>query len=184
MEAQKEFEILFRKKIPYWSELLFAVMVAFFTFLFLLYLVMLPSGKASGEMKVAYYILVVPEWLKQASGYSFIGLLLLMPIYEISKAHENALLKMDGSNFKLSGANMDRTIPVDSIKKIMLNDVRHGFRRKEAIEVVIKQSYSRTTSFLLKHHLQVEELVQALSIYDNIEFAFYNEYSMMTHDDD
>ena len=184
MDAPKEFEILFRKKIPYWSSLLFAVMATFFTFLFLLYLIMVPSDKASGEMKVAYYILVVPEWLKQASGYSFIGLLLLMPIYEISKTHQNALLSLNESNFQLSGADMDKTIPVDSIRKIMLNDVRRGLQRKETIEVVIKQSYNRTTSFLLKHHLQAEELVQALSIYDKIEFAFYNEYSMMTHDDD
>jgi hypothetical protein len=106
-----------------------------------------------------------------------------MPIYEISKSHQTALLIMDGSTFRLSGAGMDKTIPIDSIRKIMLNDVRQGLRRKEAVEVAIKQSYNRTTSFLLKHFVQAEELVQTLSIYENIEFAF-NEYSMMTHDDD
>lgn len=184
MDEHKEFEILFRKKIPYWNELLLAIMAAFFVLLFLLYLIMLPSDKASGEMRVAYYILVVPEWLKQASGYSFIGLLLLMPIYEMSKTHQHALLSMSEKNLQLYGGDMDKTIPVDSIRKIMLNEVRRGLQRKETLEIVIKQSYNRTTSFLLKHHLQAEELFQALSAYETIEFAFYNEYSMMTHDDD
>ena len=183
MEKQKSFEILYRKKVPYWSALLFAIMATFFTFLFLLYLIMLPSERSSGEMRVAYYILVVPEWLKQVSSYSFIGLLLLMPIYELSKLHQPALLIMDNINFSLIGANMDKTIAVESIKKIMLNDVKYGLRRKEAVEVVIKESYNRT-SFLLMHYVQAEELVEALSNYRNIEFIFYNEISMMTHDDD
>lgn len=161
---------------------MFAVMATLFSFLFLLYLIMLPSDKASGEMKVAYYILVVPEWLKQASGYSLIGLLLLIPVYTISKTHQNALLSLNEDYFRLSGADMDKTISVDSIRTIILNDVRRGLRRKEAFEIVIRQSHDRTTSFLLKHYLQTEELVQALSIYTQIEFAFYNEHSMMTHD--
>ncbi len=184
MATQKEFQILFRKKIPYWSALLFGIMATFFTVLFLLYLIMIPSERASGEMRVAYFILVVPEWLKQASAYSIIGLVLLIPIYEVSKTCKDAWLIMDANQFQLSGANMDKTISVDSIRKIMLNEVRYSFRRKDAIEVVIIQSYNRTTSFLLKFPLQVDELVQAFSIYNSIEFIYYNEYSMMTHDDD
>lgn len=184
MGHTSEFEILFRKKIPYWSTLLFGLMGTFFTFLFLFYLVMLPSDKASGEMKVAYYILVVPNWLKQASAYSFVGLLVLIPLYSISKSYHSGQLILDRNTFQLSGASLDKTMPVDSIRKIMLNDVRRGLRNKEVIEVVIKQTANRTTSFLLKHYLDAEALMVALSAYENIEFVFYNEISMMTHDDD
>ena len=161
------------------------IMGTFCTFLFLLYLIMIPSDHTSGEMKVAYYILVVPEWLKLASAYSFIGFLLLLPIYSMSKTHQAALLVIDENTFQISGAQMDKTIHVDSIRKIMINDVRRIFRKpKEVIEVVIKQGPSRTTSFLLRHHEQAEELIEVLSNYQNIEFVFYNDFSMTTYDDD
>lgn len=82
-------------------------------------------------MKVAYYILVVPAWLKQASAYSFIGLILVIPIYSISRAYLSGLLILDRTTFQLSGAGMDKNIPVDSIAKIIVNDIRRGSRNKE-----------------------------------------------------
>ncbi|MGN6399848.1 MAG: hypothetical protein ACTHMD_05310, partial [Flavisolibacter sp.] len=81
MKYKDTYEILIRKKVPYWSEFLIGLMIVLFSFLLLLYFVMIPSDDASGEMKVAYYILVVPEWLKVGSAYSFLGLILLFPIY-------------------------------------------------------------------------------------------------------
>jgi hypothetical protein len=185
MTATRSFEILFRKKIPYWSALLMGLMATFFTVLFLLYFIMLPADKVSGEMQVAYYIIVVPEWLKQASAYSFIGLLLLMPIYSLSKSYQLALLVLEENTMRISGAHMDRVLPVNKITKIMINDLRYIVRKpKEAIEVVIKHRVNKTTSFLLRHYIQAEELMEAFSTYENIAFVFYNESSMVTHDDE
>src|SRR4030095_286562 len=184
MDSSKSFEILIRKKIPFWSELLFAIIAAFLFFLFLLYLVMVPSGRSSDEMKVAYYILVVPEWLKEASAYSFIGLILLVPLYIISKSRKGAKLTIDNNAFTISDKQR-RTIPVGSITKIILNDVKYYIRReKNATEIIIKQDRGSTTSFLLKHYEQTEELMEALILFENIELVLYNEIAIESHDDD
>ncbi len=65
MDAPKEFQILVKRKIPYVSESIWTVIAVFFLVMFLLYVFMLPTKYASAEMAAAYYILVVPEWLKK-----------------------------------------------------------------------------------------------------------------------
>src|SRR5690348_5588836 len=129
MNRGPSFEILFRKKIPYWSELLMGVMVALFIFLFLLSLFMIPSKDVSDEMKVAYYILVVPEWLKEASTYSFLGLIVVIPLYSVSRSYNPAILEIQKEEIIITGAKMDRVLPINSVKRITLNDVRHLIRR-------------------------------------------------------
>jgi len=184
MDTGKSFEILIRKKIPFWSELLFGIMATCFIFLVLLYLVMSPSANSSGEIKVAYYILVVPEWLKEASAYSFIGLILLIPLYNVSKSRELATLTINNNDLTISGKK-GRILSTESIRKIILNDVKYYLRtNKKATEIMIKQTRDRTTSFLLKDYEQTGELIEALSEFENIEFSFYNELAIESHDED
>src|SRR5436189_230946 len=54
----RSFNILFRKKIPYWNALLMGSMFVCCVFLLLLYHIMYPSNGISNEMRVAYYIIV------------------------------------------------------------------------------------------------------------------------------
>ena len=183
MSSRKSFEILFRKKIPYWSNFLMALMIPLFAILFLLYLMMSPSDKSPDEMKVAYFILAIPEWLKQSAAYSFIGLLILVPIYVKSRLLKSGLLVIEDSNFIINGANMDQIIPVDSISKIYIDDIKRYFRRPhEALEVVIHHKSHNPTSFLLKYYIQTEELLEALSSFDKIGFEFYK-FGLVAHDD-
>lgn len=182
MKYKDTYEILIRKKVPYWSEFLIGLMIVLFSFLLLLYFVMIPSDDASGEMKVAYYILVVPEWLKVGSAYSFLGLILLFPIYSISKSFKPAILMINHDNIKICSKAGEKVFPVESLRKILLNDVR-SLLGKERTEIIIKQSEHKSTSFLLKYYIQTEELLEALSIYEKVDFVFYNEIAIETHDE-
>ena len=159
------------------------LMAVFFTFLFILYFFMLPAKDAPNEIQTAYYILVVPDWLKEISAWSFLGLLGIIPIYILSKTDKPALLSFENEQIRISGET-SQEIPFKSIRKIFVNDVRHLIRRpKQAMEIVIIQTGDRKTSFLLKHYIQTEEFIDVLSILENVDFAFYNEYSMEIHDE-
>jgi hypothetical protein len=145
---------------------------------------MYPSKNSSGEIQSAYYILVVPEWLKDISVYSFVGILLLIPIYSISKSYKPGLITFHENILQIED-QLTRQLSKESIKKIFVNDVRRWFTRpREAIEVLIKQTGNRRTSFLLKNYEDAESFIECLSTLENVEFVFYNEFSLNTHDDD
>ena len=159
------------------------LMAVFFFFLFLLYFIMLPAKDAPNEMKVAYYILIVPDWLKEIAAWSFLGFLGIIPIYTLSKTYKPALLSFENEQVTISGET-SKEIPFKTIRKIFFNDVRHILRKpKEAMEVVIIQTGKRKTSFLLNHYVQAEELIEVLGILENVDFAFYNETGMEFHDE-
>lgn len=161
------------------------LMIVCFVFLFLLYLVMSPSNKSPDEMKVAYYILVVPEWLKSFSAYSFLGLLLLIPIYSISKSYRAGNVNISDEFIEINGGGNDKKIPVEAIEKIMLNDVTFMFRRPhEAMEVIVFQKPKRKTSFLLKHYVQSEEFIDTLAQFETIDFSVTDGFALEMHDDD
>lgn len=147
---------------------------------------MLPSKDSSDEMKVAYYILVVPDWLKEASAYSFVGLIILMPLYGSSKTYNPAILEIQKEELTITGAKMDRVLPINSVKRITLNDVKHLIRRpKEELEVVINQKDGKTTSFLLRHYIQSEQFVEALSAFEGIDFLVHSSmFDNVTHDNE
>jgi len=146
---------------------------------------MAPSDKSSDEMKTAYYILVVPEWLKVFSAYSFFGLLVIIPIYSISKSYKAGNLKIDSEYFEIMGGGNDKKIPITTIRKIMLNDVTRVFRKpNEAMEIIIFQQPSRKTSFLLRHYVQTEEFINALLQFETIELSVTGGLALETHDEE
>jgi hypothetical protein len=183
VNTNKKFEILFRKKIPYWSEFLLSLLMVFFVCLFLFYLFMYPSKGSTEEMQVAYYMLVVPDWLKIVSAYSFLGFGVVLLLYNVSKSYHPRSIQFFEEYFLITDTS-PRQIPVKSIRKIFFNDVRRWIKKpRQATEIVITQTGSRKTSFLLKNYDESEEFVDCLSKLE-IEFAFYNELSINTHDDD
>jgi len=79
MDTAKEFPITIRHKIPYLSEiLLWGIGISFLIFL-LFYAAMSPTKYSSDEMAVAYYILVIPDWLKNISAIALGSFIILVP---------------------------------------------------------------------------------------------------------
>jgi hypothetical protein len=183
-ETHRSFDILIRKKIPYWSALLMGLVLVCFVFLLLLYFVLYPSKNVSGEMQTAYYIIVVPDWLKGISAYSFIGIILLVPIYIISKSYKPGMITFQEDNLQIKDQST-RQVLNESIKKVFVNDVNRWIKRpREATEVVIRLIAGGRISFLLRNYEDTSPFIDSLSALENVEFVFYNEFSMNTHDDD
>jgi hypothetical protein len=182
-----DFEILIRRKIPYWTDLLMGLMMVCFFFLFLLYIVMIPADKSqsSCEMKAAYYILLVPEWLKEYSFYSLFGLLVLIPIHRISKLHKVGQLEIHDEFIEVRGGGHDKKIEVHNIKRIVINDVTRVFRKPhEAVEIIIFHKPNGKTSFLLRHYVQSEEVIDALAKLNGVEFSVSEGFALQTDDED
>ena len=185
MDRPKEFEILIRRKIPYVSSILFGIAFCFFAVLFILYLIMLPTRNASGEMATAYYILAVPEWLKTISAYSLLGLLIITPIYYSARLHKPAKLMVHLDYLSISGKQLDINIPGKKVDKVFCNDLHNLFRKPKGIlQFVIKQKRRKVTTFRLKHYDQGEEVLSALFSLGNMQFAFYEDDMIGDHQDE
>lgn len=185
MDTPKEFEILIRRRVPYVSSLLFGIAFFFLSVLFILYLIMLPTRYASGEMATAYYILVVPEWLKTISAYAGLGLLMVTPLYYSARLHKPAKLIVHQDCLSITGKQVELNIPFGKIDKVFCNDLYNLFRKPKGIlQFVLKQKRRKVTTFRLKHYDQGEEVLSTLSRLENVEFAFYEEDMIGDHHDE
>lgn len=187
MDTPKEFEILIRRKMPFVSGFLYGTIIFFFTFLFMLYVVMYPAihSKSSPEMQTAYYILVVPDALKTLSSYSFIGLLIVVPLYYRARLHKPAILRFDETSLHINGKNMSLDIPKQRIRKVYCNDLKNAFGEpKKKLQVVIQQNAYKNTTFRLKDYEQGGELIDALGTLEKVELAGYEKEMVGDHEED
>ena len=125
---------------------------------------MLPIRHASGEMATAYYILVVPEWLKTSSAYAGLGLLIVTPLYYSARLHKPAKLVVHGNHLSITGKQVELNIPFRKIDKVFCNDLHNLLRKpKGVLQFVIKQKRRKVTTFRLRYYDQGEEVVRTLS---------------------
>jgi hypothetical protein len=187
MDTSKEFEILIRRKMPFVSSFLYVVMIFFFAFLFMLYVVMYPAihYQSSSEMQTAYYILVVPNALKTLSSYSFIGLLIVVPLYYRARLLKPAILRFDENSLLITGEKISIDIPKRRIKKIYCNDLKNAFGEpKEKLQVVIDQTVYQSTTFRLKDYEKGGELTDAFGTLENVELGGYEKEMVGEHEED
>jgi hypothetical protein len=187
MDTSKEFEVLIRRKMPFVSTFLYGTMIFFLAFLFMLYVVMYPEihSKSSSEMQAAYYILVVPDALKRLSSYSFIGLLVVVPLYYRARLHKPAILRFDGNNLFIRGQEISVEIPKSRIKKVYCNDLKNAFGEpKEKLQVVIEQHAFKKTTFRLKNYEEGGELIDTFGALDNVVLAGYDREMVGDHEED
>jgi hypothetical protein len=187
MDTPKEFEILIRRKMPFVSSFLYGTMISFFAFLFLLYVLMYPAihSQSSPEMQTAYYILVVPEALKTLSSYSFIGLLIVVPLYYRARLHKPAILCFEENSLCITGEKISINIPKRRIKKVYCNDLKNAFgESKEKMQVVIQQNGYKNTTFRLKDYERAGELIDELGTLENVQLAGYEKEMVGDHKED
>ena len=184
MDTPKEFQILVRRKIPYISEGLWGIVAFLLIIMFLLYIFMLPTKNASEEMATAYYILVVPEWLKKISAFAFVGLIIFIPLYFSARLNKPALLTLSDDTIFIKGKKIDLAIPFKNIKRIYFNDLMNLLRKpKDKMQIVIQQKSNKTTVFLLANYDETDLALETFSKINNAEFAFYENNIATNHDD-
>jgi hypothetical protein len=185
MDKPKEFQILVRRKIPYISEGLWSIVAALFLIMLLLYLFMLPTKNAPDEMSTAYYILVVPEWLKKLSSFAFVGLIIFIPLYFAARLNKPAILTLSDDTIFIKGKKLDLAIPFKNIKRIYFNDLMNFLRQpKNKMQIVIQQKSNKSTVFLLANYDEADNALDTFSKVNNAEFAFYDDNIVTLHDDE
>lgn len=185
MQADNSFEVVLSKKIPYLSAFLFSIIVICLIALVLFSLTFSPTKYQSDEMKVAYYILVIPDWLKTVSAIAFIGLIITAPVYFSARLHNVALLTITDKEICIKSKQINIEISTSSVAKIYFNDLKNLLRQpKNKLQIVIQQKNKTTTSFLLKNYDDSETALAALSKITNAEFAFYDDKMLTTFDED
>jgi len=185
MDTSRQFEILVRRKIPLFSSVVYGVLIFFFAILFILYLIMLPTRHASGEMATAYYISVIPDALKTLSTYSAIGLVITVPLYYSARLHKPAILTFNDDHLVILGKGIDLNIPYRKIDKVYCNDLHNLFQQPKGIlQFVIKQKRRNVTTFRLRHYDQGEDILSRLNLKQNIPVAFYEDDMVGDHNNE
>ena len=185
MDTTNDFAVLVRRKFPYLSSGLIYIMMTLFIVLFLFYIVMYPTKTSSDEIATAYYILVVPNWLKMISAFACVGLIIAAPLYSITRLQKAALLTISTDNILIKGDKIDITIKNRFITKIYISDLTDLLRRpKNKVQIVIRHRKKMLTVFRLKNYDDSEEVFDALSKIENAEFIFFDKSIPTMHNEE
>ena len=185
MDNPKQFNIKIKQNFPFLSKGLFWTMAILLGILFIGYLIMTPAKNASDEIATAYYILVVPNFLKTLFGYAALGLLITVPLYYFTKLTHSAVLTIDNSCLHIKGKNFGIEIPFKKIRKIYFNDLKDLLRRpKYKTEIVINQKNRKHTVFTLTNYDDSEIVLVELAKIPNVDFSFYDTSMQVTHDEE
>ncbi|MDQ6812596.1 MAG: hypothetical protein M3040_02475 [Bacteroidota bacterium] len=147
---------------------------------------MSPTKNASEEMSTAYYILVVPEWLKAISFYALIVFVILTPIYFRARLYKNATLTFGINEVLIEGKAINKSLPFDSIKQVWGNDLKNLLRQpKNKLQIVLRQKSGKDTTFLLKNYDYSDDFMEkAMDILKDAQFSSYDSEAVAMHGDD
>ena len=147
---------------------------------------MYPTKNSSEEMSVAYYILVVPEWLKQISSYALIGFVVLMPIYVRARLYKKATLIFGLHEILIEGKTINKSLPFDSIKEVWGNDLKNVLGRpKNKLQVVLREKNGKEVTFFLKNYDFSDNFMEtAMDILKEAKFSSYDSEEVAMHQDD
>ena len=173
---KREFNILLRKRVPFLTSGSWALIGGCFLILIIFWIFMLPANgsQSSAEMKTAYYILAVPEWVKYLSALATLGLLVLIPI-NLIRLKRPSLLIIDDNHLSIKGKRFDITIQFVAIKKIYINDLTNYLgQTKFRLQVLINYDYDKNLAFLLIDYGDSNDLMESLSQINPDKFMFFD----------
>ena len=175
MQTENSFEVAIRKRIPYVTTFLFTLMMIFAIALILLSFVFTPTKYQSDEMKVAYFILVVPETIKYGLIISSIGFLITLPLYVYLRLYKKATLTFLPETIFITGQKINIEIPIERIKKVFCMDSKTPLgESKQKLTLYFERKADRTVRVRLKNYLQADEFINQLLKYENLNFKFYD----------
>lgn len=178
--SNNSFEVVVRKKIPYLTNFLSVLVLVCLGVLGIVYLFFLPSENSSGEMQVAWYILVVPDIVKYAAFYSLIGFIILTPVWIYLRLYKKALLTFLPSEVLLKGSSIHYSIPIDRIKKVWCMDAtdRDGYPKCKLTVYFLqkrkRQIKESVVRIRLKDYSQIDDFMEQLIKYQNLDIKIYD----------
>jgi hypothetical protein len=178
---QREFEILIRQKIPFLTKTTWIGIILLFAILTLLWVYMAPAidSRSSTEMKTAYFMLAVPDWLKYISVIAVLGLFILLPLNSIRR-NIPSQLTFDTDTVILSNKHLDQIIKNQKINKVLFNDLKDysGFPKgKLQIAIHIYGDRIKDNKIAVFSLLNYEDgggVIDCFEKIPNLEIKFYD----------
>jgi hypothetical protein len=175
MQAPHSYEVIVRRKVPYLTNFLFQLLMVFVIILSIIDLFFLPARNAPPEMQVAYFILVIPAFVKKALLISIIGFLAVLPLYLNLRFYRKAALTFLSDNISIIGRRVNIDIPVNSLSKVYcMDDTSLTGKSRENLTIYFQEKRNRITRVRLKHYLQADEFMERLLQYENVDFKGYD----------
>ena len=170
-----KYEVVVRKKVPYVTSFLFHVLLAFGATLVIIDIFFLPASGASDEMKTAYFILVIPEVIKQTLYISFIGFIIVLPLYLSARIYKRAWISFFKDKISIRGKRLNIVIPLDIVIKVYCMDPKWlNGEPREKLTIYFKQKDEKFVRVRLKYYVQAEEFMRDLLQYENLNFETYD----------
>lgn len=120
METQKEFKIKVKRNIPFVSKGLFWIFIFFLIILSLCNVFFLPSEHASLEMKTTYWMLAIPELVKNVMGYTILGTLVFGLLNYFVKRSETGVFVLKEHKVIIQTKTIYKEFVFNNIKKFTL----------------------------------------------------------------
>jgi hypothetical protein len=175
MATDKSFEVIVRRKIPYLTDFVYNLLIICAFILVIQNVFLLPTEHQSGEMKVAYYILVVPEFVQKAFIFSGIGFLTFLVLHRFLRLHKTATLTFLPDQINIVGKRLVMTIPISRISRVFCMDAKNlAGESKEKMTFYFEQKSKKTIRIRLKYYLETDEFMENLIQYENINFKFFD----------
>lgn len=170
MEDTLTFEVILRRKVPYFTTFLKEFLFTCFAVLFIVSILMIPTKYLPDEMVIFYFIVFIPKFLKSALLFSSIGIATALPLLLFVRLHKKTTLTFSTNSIHITGDGVNEEYIITSIKNIFFSDpqTRAGYP-KEVLRIYIQLKTGKTTSLRLKDYSQSESFMNRLMKYDNLE---------------
>jgi hypothetical protein len=175
MQTENSFEVVMRTRIPYLTTFLFTLLMTFAITLVLLSFVFTPAKYQSDEMKVAYFILVVPDVIKYGLFIAGIGFITTLPLYIYLRLYQKATLVFLPETIIISGQKINITIPIERIKRLFCMDSKTPLgESKQKLTLYFERKADKTVRVKLKDYSQADQFMNHLLKYENLNLKFYD----------
>jgi hypothetical protein len=126
-------------------------------------------------MKVAYFILAVPKFVKKALLVSGLGFFAILPLYIFVRLYRKAIMTFNSDNVLMTGQNVNIIIPIRAISKVYCTDAKKiNGEPKEKFVIHFQQKNGRSTRVRLSNYWQAEQVIHQMAQYEKIDFSFYD----------
>lgn len=190
MEKLKQFEITLRKPVPFLSSIVNIGLVICFVILALFWFFMIPSDSSASslEMNTAYFILVVPEWVKNLTGLACLGFIVLLPLSMLRRKLP-AILIFNDEAIEIKSKFKTFNINYATIHQVLFNDIKDqsGFPKGKLQMVINYQStFNRLPLkivFILNDYQDGGEVIDMVNKIPNIDFQMHDTTSATFFDE-
>lgn len=148
--------------------------------LILIYFIFLPVQRLPGEIKVAWYILVLPNFLKILGAYATVVFSLSFIIWANARLYKKALLVFTDDTIQIRGRRVRLLLPVSEIRRVYCMDAKdyQGFLKGKVTFYFEQKHENKLGGLLIRAKLvdyaAVDDFTNQLMAYESLELKVYD----------